>query len=191
MQRYSALVSWLTAPVRRAFDSPPRGRAGARASARGVLALLAALLGWALPASPAAGAECPAAETWGHALQGVASASGPKCPQESEAAAIRDDDGGAGGGGGARARIVERYTYSAYGRVRIWQDGNGNSKLDDTQAGDELTQESQFGNSFMFTGREFDRETGLYYYRAVLLAAAWPVHADGPDWFRGRQLEPL
>ena len=153
-------------------------------------ALLAGVAGVAA-AAESAGAECPAAAGWRHALQDVASVSGPKCPQESEAAAIRDDDGGAGGGGGARARIVERYTYSAYGRVRIWQDGNGNSKLDDTQAGDELTQESQFGNSFMFTGREFDRETGLYYYRAVLLAAAWPVHADGPDWFRGRQLEPL
>ena len=127
----------------------------------GSLVVLWALLAGGGGAAEAAGAACPAAETWRHAWQDVAVPPVAKTPRESEAAAIR-----AGGGAGPQARIVERYSYSAFGRVRIWQDGNGNSKLDDTQAGDELTHESQFGNSFMFTGRELDRETGLYHYRA-------------------------
>ena len=41
--------------------------------------------------------------------------------------------------------VLESYSYDAYGRPQIG---------------------SSLGNRFMFTGREFDEETGLYYYRA-------------------------
>ena len=50
--------------------------------------------------------------------------------------------------------IVERYTYDPYGMPTI---KNG--------AGVVLTS-SAFQNAFLFTGREWDQETGLYYYRA-------------------------
>ena len=50
--------------------------------------------------------------------------------------------------------ILERYTYDVYGQFTI-ADGAGNP----------LTQ-STVGNRFAFTAREFDSETGLYYYRA-------------------------
>jgi len=49
---------------------------------------------------------------------------------------------------------VEKYKYDVYGQPAIF-DGAGNS----------LT-ESAIGNSYMFTGRRYDSETGLYYYRA-------------------------
>ena len=50
--------------------------------------------------------------------------------------------------------VIEKYEYDAYGRTTI-KDGNDNV----------LTQ-STIGNTFGFTGRELDNETGLYYYRA-------------------------
>ena len=50
--------------------------------------------------------------------------------------------------------VVERYEYSPYGEVTIL-DANNNER-----------QESAIGNRFMYTGREYDSETGLYYYRA-------------------------
>ena len=49
--------------------------------------------------------------------------------------------------------IIETYTYDVYGRPTIY---------DATQT--EIT-DSQFGNRYYFTGREFDKESGLYYYR--------------------------
>ncbi|MBI4845972.1 MAG: hypothetical protein HY810_05820, partial [Candidatus Omnitrophica bacterium] len=50
--------------------------------------------------------------------------------------------------------VAESYEYDAYGNIVIY---------DQT-----LTPipQSLFGNSYMFTGRQFDSETGLYYYRA-------------------------
>jgi RHS repeat-associated protein len=45
--------------------------------------------------------------------------------------------------------IVEQYTYDAYGNVSI----------DDTD-------NRYNGNRYMFTGRRYDEESGLYYYRA-------------------------
>ncbi|MGE4286885.1 MAG: RHS repeat-associated core domain-containing protein, partial [Phycisphaerae bacterium] len=45
--------------------------------------------------------------------------------------------------------IVEQYTYDAYGNVSI----------DDTD-------NWYNGNQYMFTGRRYDEESGLYYYRA-------------------------
>jgi RHS repeat-associated protein len=50
--------------------------------------------------------------------------------------------------------IVERYTYDVFGEPTIY-DGN-----------DSVISESSFGNPYMFTGRRYDTETGLYYYRA-------------------------
>ncbi|MFH1146227.1 MAG: RHS repeat-associated core domain-containing protein [Pseudomonadota bacterium] len=50
--------------------------------------------------------------------------------------------------------IVEQYQYDVYGQPAIY-DGAGNA-----------IPQSAIGNSYMFTGREFDKETGIYYYRA-------------------------
>ncbi|MBW8042153.1 MAG: hypothetical protein FVQ85_19435 [Planctomycetes bacterium] len=51
-------------------------------------------------------------------------------------------------------RVVEKYQYAVYGNPRIL---NQNNK--------QLT-DSKYGNPYMFTGRRFDTETRLYYYRA-------------------------
>ena len=50
--------------------------------------------------------------------------------------------------------VIERYAYDVYGTPRITD-----------AAGTVLTQ-SAAGNRFLFTGREYDQESGLYYYRA-------------------------
>jgi len=50
--------------------------------------------------------------------------------------------------------IVERYDYDVFGQPNI-RDANGT-----------VIDESSVGNSYMFTGRRYDNETGLYYYRA-------------------------
>lgn len=50
--------------------------------------------------------------------------------------------------------VVEQYTYDVYGQPTI-----------KTEAGLTLTQ-SAVGNSYLFTGRTYDAETALYYYRA-------------------------
>ena len=50
--------------------------------------------------------------------------------------------------------IVERYTYTPYGAVTI------------TDSLNNVLSDSAYGNPYMFTGRRFDSETGLYYYRA-------------------------
>ena len=53
-----------------------------------------------------------------------------------------------------QGNIVESYEYSAYGIPTI-KDATG-----------KVLAESVIGNPFMFTGREYDSETGLYFYRA-------------------------
>jgi len=50
--------------------------------------------------------------------------------------------------------IVEKYSYDVFGKPTIRGPSN------------ELRDTSSVGNRFMFTGREFDYETGNYYYRA-------------------------
>ena len=50
--------------------------------------------------------------------------------------------------------IVERYSYDVFGRATV-RDANN----------EQLTT-SNFANPYMFTGRRYDDETGLYYYRA-------------------------
>ncbi|MDX2072064.1 MAG: RHS repeat-associated core domain-containing protein [Haliscomenobacter sp.] len=50
--------------------------------------------------------------------------------------------------------VVEQYEYDAYGQVRFF---NGTGQVLGTSA---------IGNPFLFTGREYDVETGMYHYRA-------------------------
>ena len=52
--------------------------------------------------------------------------------------------------------IVQRYRYTAYGVLDRIEDSSGN----------DITQTPIVGTSYTFTNREFDSETGLYYYRA-------------------------
>jgi RHS repeat-associated protein len=59
------------------------------------------------------------------------------------------------------AMPIERYSYDAYGAVTI-SDGSG-TPLPLNLWG---TPHSAIGNPWMFTGRQLDEETGLYYYRA-------------------------
>jgi RHS repeat-associated protein len=60
----------------------------------------------------------------------------------------------------AAANVVERYAYDAYGLPTI---RNGAGVVLSNSWG---TAHSAVGNPWMFTGRQFDEETGLYYYRA-------------------------
>jgi RHS repeat-associated protein len=59
------------------------------------------------------------------------------------------------------ATPVERYAYDAYGYVTI-TNGTGTPVPLNVWG----TPHSAIGNPWMFTGRELDEETGLYYYRA-------------------------
>jgi RHS repeat-associated protein len=52
--------------------------------------------------------------------------------------------------------IVEKYKYDAFGNVTIC-DGSGTPRTPN---------QSAYGNPYMFTGRRYDDETSLYYYRA-------------------------
>ncbi len=54
----------------------------------------------------------------------------------------------------ASGTIVETYEYDAYGDTKVFN-----------ASGTELT-ESAIGNRYMWQGREYDAETGLYYFRA-------------------------
>ena len=59
----------------------------------------------------------------------------------------------------AQANIVEKYSYDAYGSVTI------------KDANDNVLSQSNINNRYLFTGREYDRETGLYYYRARMYSS--------------------
>lgn len=63
----------------------------------------------------------------------------------------------------ASGAIVESYTYDPYGRPRVmtsaYIDGNWLTEDADT------SQTSAIGNRLMFTARDWDSYTGLYYYR--------------------------
>jgi len=50
--------------------------------------------------------------------------------------------------------VVEWYEYDVYGAVMIYDSSN------------EVVERSLVGNRYMFTGRRYDYETGLYFYRA-------------------------
>ena len=56
--------------------------------------------------------------------------------------------------------IIEKYFYDVYGDVII-KDSNDN-----------IFSQSAINNRYMFTAREYDRETGLYYYRARMYSSA-------------------
>lgn len=60
------------------------------------------------------------------------------------------------------ANVVERYAYDSYGCVMITD--RGDSIPIPLNAWD--TPHSAIGNPYLFTGRQLDEETGLYYYRA-------------------------
>ncbi len=57
--------------------------------------------------------------------------------------------------------VVERYEYDAYGNASVF-DGSYTPLIG-----------SAIGNPYMFTGREYDIETGFYYYRARYYDPAW------------------
>ena len=59
--------------------------------------------------------------------------------------------------------LAERYAYDSFGTPRITGPGP-DGQLD--TADDVILQESALGNPFLFTGREYDPESGLYYYRS-------------------------
>jgi RHS repeat-associated protein len=59
------------------------------------------------------------------------------------------------------ASAVERYSYDAYGSVQT-MDGAFNPISPNPWG----TPHSTIGNPWVFTGRQFDEETGLYFYRA-------------------------
>jgi RHS repeat-associated protein len=61
----------------------------------------------------------------------------------------------------ALANVVERYTYTDYGCPTI-TDGAGVPVAPNAWG----TAHSAIGNPYMFTGRRWDEESGLYYYRA-------------------------
>jgi RHS repeat-associated protein len=63
---------------------------------------------------------------------------------------------------GSTGAIVEKYVYDAFGNTAVC-DGGGNLRTPNA---------SLFGNPFMFTGRQYDPETGLYYYRARMYSPA-------------------
>ncbi|MDZ4660041.1 MAG: RHS repeat-associated core domain-containing protein [Pseudomonadota bacterium] len=56
----------------------------------------------------------------------------------------------------AAGNVIQRYVYSAYGTILEIKDGTGNN----------ITSSPLVATGYAFTGREFDKETGLYYYRA-------------------------
>jgi RHS repeat-associated protein len=83
--------------------------------------------------------------------------------------------------GNGYASIVEQYTYSAFGQTTV-RDGGGTPWSPN---------KSLYGNPYMFTGRQWDGETGLYYYRARMYSPAFgrflqpdPIgYADGMNMY--------
>lgn len=72
---------------------------------------------------------------------------------------------------GSQIQIVESYIYDAFGRTLI-QDTAGPDGKWMTPDDPTPLSSSQFGNPFMFTGRTFDPETGLYDFRARMYSPA-------------------
>jgi len=65
---------------------------------------------------------------------------------------------------GEGAEVLERYTYGPYGKPDV-TDGNG-VPVPPNSSG---TPHSAIGNEWMFTGRQLDEETGLFFYRTRYL----------------------
>ena len=66
--------------------------------------------------------------------------------------------------------VIERYSYDAYGEVKI-EDGDGIE-----------IEESAIGNVYLFSSRRYDVDTGLYYYRN---------HMYSPSMGRFMQRDPM
>ncbi len=89
---------------------------------------------------------------------------------------------------------VERYSYDAYGAVTITP-GGGGSPLTNIWG----TPHSAIGNRYLFTGREFDEESGLYYYRSRFYDTAKErflvrdsaEYEDGPNLYSYVQDNPI
>ena len=66
---------------------------------------------------------------------------------------------------------VRAYSYDVFGAVKV----HTGDRADDTWLTDDDATNgdaSQYGNPYRFTGRRYDEETGLYYYRARMYAPA-------------------
>jgi RHS repeat-associated protein len=67
-------------------------------------------------------------------------------------------------------KIGERYTYDSFGRQEVnaggGNGGGGNGGGKGGGKKDTSTSEETFSQPYSFTGREWDSETGLYFYRA-------------------------
>ena len=59
----------------------------------------------------------------------------------------------------SEGNVIERYRYSPFGKLQIY-DGNWNQLTGST-----------VGNPYFFTGRRYDPESGLYYYRARMYSS--------------------
>ncbi len=56
----------------------------------------------------------------------------------------------------ASGNVVQKYEYSAYGKIYAIRDSSGN----------DISSSPVVNTSFTYTGREWDSESGMYYYRA-------------------------
>jgi RHS repeat-associated protein len=66
----------------------------------------------------------------------------------------------------ASGAVKESYTYDPYGQPRVMHGTSGAGADGNWLTEDAATStSSMYGNRFMFTGREWDSTTGLYYYR--------------------------
>jgi len=59
--------------------------------------------------------------------------------------------------------IVERYDYTPYGTMEVYTDAGTDSLW--FTADDEYNENNEIGNLFRFTGQQYDKETGLSYFR--------------------------
>jgi len=65
----------------------------------------------------------------------------------------------------SNSQIVEAYSYDHFG-APVVMTGPGTDGVWATYSDNPTASASQLGNPYLFTGRQFDHETGLYYYRA-------------------------
>jgi len=76
--------------------------------------------------------------------------------------------------------VIQRYNYTAFGKIRSIKDGSDN----------DITGSPIVNTAFAFTGREHDFETGLYYYRARYYDPAIGRFLQS-DPAPGRMLSPI
>jgi len=78
--------------------------------------------------------------------------------------------------------VVESYTYDAFGRPRVMYSAGPDGDWLTEDVGTYNESQSWIGNPYMFTGRRWDADTGLYYYR---------LRDYGPDLGRFLQADPI